>query len=209
MRVACTSDLHEHLPEVPPCDLLLIAGDLTYAFGGKADKQAWLEGPFAGWLDDVPAQEVVVIAGNHDRVIEGHGFPPGLRCTYLQDEAVDVLGLSVWGTPWQPWFHGWAFNAPRVEGESFLAERFSAVPPRTDVVVCHGPPLGYGDRTAVGRVGSAALTATIDRVEPRLVVCGHIHGDAGRFRRGGTEIVNASLVDERYEPVREVPVLEL
>jgi hypothetical protein len=30
MRVACASDLHEHLVDVPACDLLLIGGDLTF-----------------------------------------------------------------------------------------------------------------------------------------------------------------------------------
>ena len=209
MRVACASDLHEHLVDVPECDLLLIGGDLTFAFGGAADKRAWLAGPFADWLERVPAREVVVIAGNHDREIESNGFPAGLRCHYLQDESVELLGLSIWGTPWQPWFHDWAFNAPRDDGEAFLAEKFAAVPSGTQIVVCHGPPLGYGDRTAGGRVGSSAETDMVDRVQPRLLVCGHIHEDPGRWRRGTTEIVNATIVDQRYEPAHDVLMLEL
>lgn len=209
MRIACVSDLHEHLVEVPPCDLLVVAGDLTYAFGGSTDKRRWLEGAFAEWLEAVPADEIVVVAGNHDREIEQSGFPAGLRCHYLQDQPVELLGISIWGTPWQPWFHDWAFNAPRVGGESFLADQFSAIPVATDVVVCHGPPLGYGDRTPHGHVGSAALTETIDRVNPGLVVCGHIHSGAGRYARGEVSIINASIVDERYEPIRQPDVVEL
>ncbi len=208
MRVACASDLHEHLVDVPECDLLLIGGDLTFAFGGSPDKRAWLTGEFADWLEAVPAKEVVVVAGNHDREIEHGGFPPGLRCHYLEDEAVELLGVTIWGSPWQPWFHDWAFNAPRVDGERFLARKFSAVPRGTDIVLCHGPPLGYGDYIETGRVGSSAEVEMIDRVEPDLLVCGHIHSDAGRFRRGGTEIVNAAIVDGSYEPVREVVVLD-
>jgi Icc-related predicted phosphoesterase len=210
MRVVCASDLHEHLVDVPECDLLLLGGDLTFAFGGSDDKWAWLEGEFADWLERVPAREVVAVAGNHDRDIEARGFPGGLRCHYLEDGAVEVFGLAIWGTPWQPWFHDWAFNAPRVDGERFLAGKFAAIPHGTDIVVCHGPPLGYGDRLQTGsRAGSSAEVELVDRVEPPLLVCGHIHSDAGRFRRGRTEIVNASIVDDSYELARDVVVIDL
>ena len=209
MRIACVADLHEHLVGVPECDLLLVAGDLTFGFGGSPDKRGWLAGPFSEWVDAVPAREIVVVAGNHDREIEARGLPSGLRCHYLQDESIELLGVRVWGTPWQPWFHDWAFNAPRVGGETFLAERFAAIPQETDVIVCHGPPLGYGDLAAVGHVGSCALTETIDRVAPSLLVCGHIHAGAGRFLRGSTEIVNASIVDEAYEPANAPVLLDL
>ena len=30
-RIVCTADLHEHLIDIPECDLLLIAGDVSYA----------------------------------------------------------------------------------------------------------------------------------------------------------------------------------
>ena len=35
------------------------------------------------------------------------------NCTYLEDSATSVLGLNVYGTPWQPEYCGWAFNLPR------------------------------------------------------------------------------------------------
>ena len=33
--------------------------------------------------------------------------------TYVLDEATEAAGLRIWGSPWQPWFHDWAFNLPR------------------------------------------------------------------------------------------------
>ena len=210
VRVVCVADLHEHLIPVPACDLLVVAGDLTFGLGGVEDKRAFLAGPFAEWVAAAPARDVVVIAGNHDHVVEAEGFPAGVPCHYLQDSALELDGVAIWGTPWQPWFGDWAFNAPRDDGETFLAERFAAIPEATDVLVCHGPPLGYGDRAGGGRrVGSSALTDAVDRVRPRLLVCGHIHEDPGRFTRGETLIVNATIVDPRYEPANEPVVVDL
>ena len=123
---------------------------------------------------------------------------------------IELLGLRIWGTPWQPWFYDWAFNAPRRDGEGFLATKFDAVPPDIDILVAHGPPRGHGDRTPAGEhVGSTAMTATLKRVHPRLMVCGHIHPAYGCYRLGVTEIINASLVNEEYRPVNPVVEVEL
>jgi Icc-related predicted phosphoesterase len=209
--IVCTADLHEHLVDIPPCDLLLIAGDVSFA--AKDDlvaKQAFLVGEFKAWLDRVRAEEVVLVAGNHDQSIEKWSLPDGLRCHYLQDAEVELFGLRIWGTPWQPWFCDWAFNAPRRNGEAFLASKFDAIPSGIDIVVAHGPPRGYGDRTPTGEhVGSTAMTTTLERMRPRLMVCGHIHPAYGRYRLGPTEIVNAALVDEDYRPINPLVTLEL
>jgi Icc-related predicted phosphoesterase len=208
--IVCVADLHEHLVEIPPCDLLLIAGDVSFAFKGDlAAKQAFLAEAFAQWLERVPAREIVLVAGNHDQSIEADGLPDGLRCVYLQDAGVELLGLRIWGTPWQPWFHDWAFNAPRMDGESFLASKFAAIPDGTDIVVGHGPPHGHVDQVGRAHVGSTAMTAALERVQPRLMVCGHIHEAYGRSRLGTTEVINASLVDGDYRPVNPVVTVTL
>ena len=110
--IACISDLHEHLVDIPACDLLLIAGDVSFSFKGDlAAKQSFPANDFKHWLDRVPADEVVLVAGNHDQSIEAWGVPDGLRCHYLEDAGLELFGLRIWGTPWQPWFYDWAFNA--------------------------------------------------------------------------------------------------
>ena len=35
------------------------------------------------------------------------------NCIYLQDSLVEIYGLKIYGTPWQPEFCNWAFNLPR------------------------------------------------------------------------------------------------
>jgi Icc-related predicted phosphoesterase len=213
-EIVCIADLHEHLVDIPACDVLLIAGDVSFAVKGDLRaKHAFLVGPFREWLDRVPADEVVLVAGNHDQSIEAWGLPDGLRCHYLQDDGVELCGLRFWGTPWQPWFLDWAFNAPPRNGGAFLASKFDLIPEDTDVVVGHGPPRGYGDAAirpgGHEHVGSIAMAEALERVRPRLMVCGHIHAAYGAYRLGDTDIVNASLVDDQYRPVNEVRRIEL
>lgn len=212
MRIAAIADLHGHLPPTPESDVLVIAGDLV-PFGLRAPEEqvAWLDGPFREWLAAQPARRIVGIAGNHDFVFqEAPELVPDLPWTYLQDAGCEIDGVRFWGSPWQPWFFDWAFNAPKEDGEAFLAERFALVPEDVDVLVVHGPPRGYGDRAAGdgSLVGSVAQLECIDRVGPAACVFGHIHEGRGRWTRGTTELANVSAVDVYREPVDD-PVVVL
>jgi Icc-related predicted phosphoesterase len=175
--------------------------------GRSGAKQAFLVGAFKEWLESVPTAAVVLVAGNHDQSIQAWGLPGGLRCHYLEDSGADLFGLKLWGTPWQPWFNDWAFNAPRRYSEAFLASKFELIPADADIVICHGPPRGFGDHDGSedeqSNVGSTALTQALERVQPRLAVCGHIHSGYGRYRLGAPEVVNASRVDNAYRPVHD------
>jgi predicted phosphohydrolase len=211
MRLAILADLHGHLPDVPPCDVLLVGGDVRPGAATETDAEvAFLDGPFRAWLEAVPAGHVVGIAGNHDFVFDRHPelVPRDLPWTYLEDTATTVAGLTIWGSPWTPWFFDWAFNAPKEDGEDYLAGLYRAVPEATDVVLVHGPPAGYGDTTARGRrVGSSALLDLVDRVQPRLCAFGHIHEGRGAWDRGATRLVNAAAVDLEYALVADPVVV--
>ena len=60
LRVAAISDLHGDLipaDEFPPCDLLLIAGDVSPIDDhSPRAQQLWLETVFAPWLSQLPAR---------------------------------------------------------------------------------------------------------------------------------------------------------
>lgn len=222
-RVACISDIHENLPEIPECEILCIAGDLTFGFKGDlASQQKFLINEFAAWCREVPAKHIVVVAGNHDQCIERWGWPAyafDRNVYYLQDTWVTLEGVKLWGTPWQPWFYGWGFNAPEGDrDEFFLEHKFSMIHDDTDMVICHGPPRGYGDTvgdpnaedrfTGQPRVGSMALTRRLREVRPKLMVCGHIHSGRGEYTlhdRDGkpldTKVVNCAVVDNSYKAV--------
>jgi len=210
MKICCVSDLHGHLPEIPDCDLLLLGGDLVPRWAHEPlIGRSWLDTNFRRWLDGLTSRcRVVGVAGNHDFVFEaGMGdLARPLPWTYLQDSDYTVGGLKVYGSPWQPYFGGWAFNLE----EDDLAARWEMVPGDADILLLHGPPYLHGDLTPEGlHVGSPSLLRSIRRVRPRLVVCGHIHSARGVYEVGVTTIVNASLVDEAYRPIHEPFLVEI
>lgn len=106
MRIAAVSDLHSMLPSIPPCDLLLLAGDLCPLGNHRPAFQAeWLDTTFRRWLTGLPVGRVIGVAGNHDFVFEQRPerVPADLPWVYLQDSGTTWHDLSIWGTPWQPW----------------------------------------------------------------------------------------------------------
>ncbi|MGA3067990.1 MAG: metallophosphatase domain-containing protein [Tepidisphaeraceae bacterium] len=212
MRVVCISDFHGKLPAVPPCDVLLIAGDITPTSNHDEEFQrVWLDSVFRKWLMGVPAKRICGIAGNHDFIFQSKpgSVPRDLRWTYLQDSGVEIEGIKIYGTPWQPWFQSWAFNAPAALGETFLAGKFAAIPEGTDILIAHGAPRGYGDLAPSGgknageHVGSTALLDRIRKVRPHLTVYGHLHGGYGVYTidAGGRDLIlaNASYLDDTYQ----------
>jgi predicted phosphodiesterase len=205
MKIAALSDLHGFLPEnMPPCDLLLLAGDLCPVINHGLDFQAgWLDTNFRCWLKSLPARQIIGIAGNHDLIFEQRPemIPKNLPWIYLQDSGASWEGLKIWGTPWQPWFFDWAFNGRPEQ----LQEIWAKIPADTDILVVHGPPHGYGDgvptRRGVRHTGCPHLLERIQDIQPRVVVFGHIHEGRGEWTLGKTMLANVTLVNEAYDPV--------
>ena len=224
MKIVAISDMHGKLPDIPDCDVLVIAGDICPHFhanyvGDDSDctgQSDWLRGSFNNWLDCVRAKRVVVTPGNHDWVFEKRpDLVPAIRWDLLIDSSVVIEGKTFYGSPWQPYFYAWAFNAPPAEegGEEFLRQKWSHIPVNTDVLVVHGPPAGYGDLTAHGdRTGSPSLLEKIKEVQPALSVHGHIHEARGKWEIGRDKqsiIANVSVVNRGYELVHDPMVFEI
>lgn len=218
MKIVAISDQHGYLPKIPLCDLLLICGDFVPATNHALAYQAqWLDTEFRRWLSGVPARKIVGIAGNHDLIFE-HApatVPQDLPWTYLQDSGIEFEGWSIFGTPHQPRFFDWAFNLD----EPQLTEKWAAIPGDTDILVCHGPPRGYGDIaprfddrgrfTGYENVGSPSLLERIKQVCPRLTVFGHLHSGRGAWKIDDMTLANVTLVDESYRMVHLPAEFEL
>lgn len=206
MLVRAVSDLHGYLPEVEPCDLLLLAGDyFPIDDHSPAAQLDFISRQLAPWLRAIPANRVVAVSGNHDFIFqENPDLPAELHWDYLQDRSVAIGGLVIWGHPWTDMSSEWAFHASGQEMQRIVRQ----IPGVSDIVLTHGPPLGFGDMVVSGeRVGCPYLAERTAEIKPRALVCGHIHEAAGHYRAAGTEIFNVSVKDEDYQVVREVTLV--
>ena len=50
-----------------------------------------------------------------------------------------------------------------------------------DILISHSPPKGVADRGSLGAsLGSSAVRAAVERVQPNLCLCGHVHDSWGK-----------------------------
>lgn len=207
-RITFISDTHTKHDKVSGFltggDLLVHAGDLT-GRGYITEIEN-----FMTWYDNIKNYDTkVFIAGNHDFGFENDnekvkGLLTGYKTIeYLQDDLLMVGDdydkmVKIWGTPWQPEFHNWAFNLPR--GEK-LKEKWDMIPVDVDILVTHGPAFGKLDYVPYDgkNVGCEDLLNRIQEIKPKIHVCGHIHSGRGIVFSEGTLYINAAVLNERYE----------
>lgn len=214
MKIACIADTHGYLPEeIPECDVLVIAGDICPVTDHSIEYQLnWLRTVFKPWMHELrfgdgPTQ-VFYTPGNHDWCFEVHPHLSDVEAgagTLLLGSSGKVVDpsrgdpiLNVYGYPWTPAFCGWAFNS----NTNSSRRHAEAIPEDTDVLITHGPPLTILDVPGgqSEHCGCKYLRDRVRSVRPKLHVFGHIHGSYGQTVIDGTTFVNASYVDEAYNP---------
>lgn len=196
--------------EVPDGDILACAGDFSLQ-GTVSETKAFLH-----WFNSQPHPFKVFISGNHDWL--GQRDPAMFKMLreeypyliYLEDQGIEIMGVKLWGSPWQPEFCGWAYNLPR--GKS-LAEKWALIPEDTDVLITHGPPAYILDYVPYDRV-NVGCEELIKRVRElpnlKLHVFGHIHFMGGKtHQEGKVTFVNASVVDESYVVTNKPIVIDI
>ena len=203
MKIMALSDTHGFLDfKLPEADLILHAGDVCPDFAprnplGSSLQESWLH---ERWLPWVGKSTVKCCFGNHDFVRKLEA-PKQFKV----DELIVFDKLKIWFSPWSPEFCGWAWMKPDPD----LKPIYDKIPEGIDILVSHGPPKGYGDwliDPSDGRaehLGSLELLMAINRVKPKVVICGHIHGAHGHYRYQDTDIYNVSLLNEAYQRVWE------
>jgi Icc-related predicted phosphoesterase len=209
MKLVCISDTHQSHKGVtiPPCDILVCSGDVTIR-GHKHEVISFLN-----WFTTQPAKHKVFIAGNHDFIFQEQPevikkLVEGYDVIYLEESSVTLMGYKIYGTPWTPEFHAWAFNGD----EQQCRLTASLIPLDTDILLSHGPPADILDsvlRPPGKRVGCYYMRERLREVKPLVHAFGHIHEDYGVHVEDGTVFVNASSCNLRYEPINYPVVFKL
>lgn len=220
MKICAISDLHGYLPELKPCELVLICGDsvpLEYQASSKKTKK-WYDTTFRKWAGELPCDKVLFIAGNHElhfpgkKIIYESLFSKDDKITYLCHseyihKSKDGKEYKIFGTPYCKQFMNWAFMYPNEE----LEKIFKNIPNDLDILISHDNPYGYGDIVLQecpwadgSHIGNIPLAKAIEEKQPKYQFNGHLHScDHSLIMIGNTKHYNCSIKDEQYNPVYE------
>lgn len=208
--ICAISDLHGTLIDIKPCDLVLICGDTVPLNIQSNSKKTykWFQTVFKEWIDNLPCNKVLFIAGNHDLGLEYHQkryeklFPEDNKVTYLCNTSYDYKGIKIFGTPYCKQFGHWAFN----RDDSTLIKLFEEIPYNLDILMSHDAPYGCTDVClqqldwiSKDHLGNMPLRNAIIEKKPKVVFHGHLHSSNHVFESlENSKVVNCSIIDEQY-----------
>ena len=188
MRILAFSDLHRDLGRAESLVERSAEADIVIGAGDFASVHEGLE-PTIEALAAIEKPTVLVPGNNETADALRAAAKAWAAATVLHGEAAEVGGREFFGLgagiPITPW--DWSFDLSDDEASAALEKC-----PEGAVMVLHSPPQGHCDVSGAGdHLGSAALAEAIERLQPPLAVCGHIHESWGaRSRIGETEVAN-------------------
>ena len=218
MRILHISDTHGFHNQMPAkkfenIDTIIHSGDCSNWRDPYRNESEVRD--FIDWYKEVPVQNKIYVAGNHDTSIERRMVTPGdfakAGIIYLENAATTINGIKFWGSPHTPTFGDWAFMKAREK----INRVWDTIPEDTDVLIVHGPPKGVRDLSYnfngdLEMCGCSALAKACMRLSHKLklVAFGHIHNMKGMETNQGlstygsieTIFSNAACVyDGRFE----------
>jgi Icc-related predicted phosphoesterase len=141
------------------------------------------------WLEQQPVKYKVIIAGNHDTSIESRLITKkdfkDKGIIYLEHESIEIEGIKIFGSPYTPEFHNWAFNRTRNK----LGQIWESIPDDIHVLITHGPPKGIldsaqRDNNNHEHAGCSALLKKVLKIQPKYMISGHIHDNGDNLNNG-------------------------
>lgn len=196
MRFAYVVDVHDRfdaveqaLEQTGPVDVLLVGGDITTA-GSPDDAERAVE----RWHTLAPT--LLGVAGNMDSpAIDARLVDLGVS---LDGRGVMLGDVGIAGVSAAP--HTPLHTPYEIPDDEFARKATVGLADlagsRVRILCPHAPPYGTAcDRLRSGEhVGSRALRTLIEREQPDLVLCGHIHESRGEDTIGATRVVNPGPV---------------
>lgn len=187
MKFLTFVDLHEDRKQLkeliqrasePDIDFIICAGDFsTFGRGMRNVFEQF----------DKLGKKVYFIPGNHE---EQQGLMEKAadyeNCVNLHQRAVKIGQYVFLG------YGGGGFAMEDPGFRKIAREWYGKFKDQKVVLVTHGPPFGTTiDVLGSRHVGNKDYRKFIERIKPRLVVCGHLHETAGQVDKiGKTKLVN-------------------
>ena len=194
LHLSDTHGKHHELRNLPPADIIIHSGDLTFA-GSENEVMDFME-----WFTALPYKYKIFIAGNHDDCLFGatiDGLPE--NCFYLCNSGVSIEAVKFYGVP--------MFMEDAMSGE--YDKNIQQIPDDTDILITHQPPYSVLDYSANINYGDRNLLQTVQRIKPKYHLFGHIHDAYGIEKSEYTTFVNAAILSENYELINEPVLLEI
>jgi len=206
MKIAYVVDVHDRFDSVPEAlsaigdvDLLIVGGDITT--GGTVDDAVRA---VESWRTLAP--RLLALAGNMDSpAIDARLADLGVALDGRGVAFGDVGVFGVSAAPISPLHTPYELDDEELERR--IASGYSAVADCRVTVFCpHAPPARTAcDRLPSGEhVGSEVIRAFVEREQPDVVFCGHIHESRGTDEIGRSRIVNPGPARAGHYAVVEI-----
>jgi Icc-related predicted phosphoesterase len=215
MAIKCChiSDTHDTFQDISvlvpnDIDIVFITGDVTYH--GKPTELERLKEQLKKIV--AKTSHVVMIVGNHEKGCEANEIlwiecMKEIGVKLLMHETIEIEGYSIFGSPWTPYFGGWAYNYHRIRGK----EMWNSIPENTEILLTHGPMYGILDLCDNGHVGCVDLFNKINNELPNLKyhMFGHIHETHGIEQYKNVICINSSIMNGDYRFINKPHFFEL
>lgn len=190
MRIYAVADIHGKQSRIERVqnnvgaygpDVVVIAGDITNFKSALTviHQLNKFEMPVLAVRGNTDLQRVDVLLNNF----------PNTMCLHLKEHIIDgIQFVGIGGTIPLP------FRSPVGLFEDRVLKKLGRLVNQDSIVVAHPPPWGILDK-AFNRfhAGSKGLHRFIRKYQPRLLLCGHIHEDAGIATIDKSVVVNCNI----------------
>ncbi|HLW81319.1 MAG TPA: metallophosphoesterase [Candidatus Acidoferrales bacterium] len=181
MKIQIFSDIHGDLRSLEkllsvPADIYISAGDLS-TFGKGLDACAPILSK--------QASRVWALPGNHETAAQNQEFCAAADFTDFHQQ-IRQIGSTNWAG--LGYSNPTPFDTPGEYSEEQIAEALDAFRNLAPLyLVVHAPPYGSKlDEFAPGKhAGSRAVREWVEREQPEMLFCGHIHECGGKSDRIG------------------------
>ena len=128
---------------------------------------------------------VLVITGNHEDTGEMKAAcKPFKNVKYIDGKVYETNGYAFVG------YGGGGFSMTDKSFEKSMAKILKNLEKKKVILVTHQPPYGtIVDKIHGEKAGNKSYTNVIKKMKPKLVICGHLHENAGKKDKIGDSIV--------------------